>query len=36
VRELYAEGFELREVGATRNINNRADGRGKIPELLMR
>lgn len=36
VRELYAEGFEIEEVLAGRAINARGDGRGRIPELIIR
>jgi DNA adenine methylase len=36
VRELYREGFVALEVHAARSVNSRADGRGKIVELLMR
>lgn len=35
VREIYAE-FEQVEVSATRAVNSRVEGRGKIVELLMR
>lgn len=35
-RELYAEGFEIEEVLAGRAINARGDGRGRIPELIIR
>jgi DNA adenine methylase len=35
VREIY-EGFELLEVDASRQINCKADGRGKIKELIIR
>jgi DNA adenine methylase len=35
VRELYARGFELEEVPATRFVNSRASGRGAVPELVM-
>jgi DNA adenine methylase len=36
VREIYAEGFELQEVQASRQVNCNAKGRGKIKELLIR
>ena len=36
VRELYAEGFEIEEVLAGHAINARGDGRGRIPELIIR
>jgi DNA adenine methylase len=36
VRELYKDGFAMVEVQAARSINSRADGRGKVAELLMR
>jgi DNA adenine methylase len=35
VREIY-DGFELREVEASRQVNCKADGRGKIKELIIR
>jgi DNA adenine methylase len=34
VRELY-RGFDVREVAASRNVNSKAEGRGKIVELLI-
>ena len=34
IRELY-QGFNLHEVQASRNVNSRANGRGKIPELVI-
>ncbi|MEE2750680.1 MAG: DNA adenine methylase, partial [Myxococcota bacterium] len=36
VHELYADGFEVREVQVSRAINSKASGRGKIAELLIR
>lgn len=36
IRGLYAEGFEVTEVLASRAINAKGDGRGKIPELVIR
>ncbi len=36
VRQLYREGFEADEVAATRAVNSRAGGRGKITELVIR
>lgn len=36
IRELYADGFDIEEVLAGRAINARGDGRGKIPELIIR
>lgn len=36
VKDLYAEGFEVTEVLASRAINADGDGRGKIPELIIR
>lgn len=36
VKELYADGFEVTEVLASRAINADGDGRGKIPELIIR
>lgn len=36
VRELYRDGFRTVEVHAARSVNSRADGRGKVVELLMR
>ncbi len=36
VRNLYSEGFVIREVMASRSVNCRADKRGKIAELLIR
>ena len=36
VREIYARGFRLDEVLATRAVNCKADGRGKVAELVMR
>jgi DNA adenine methylase len=35
VRELYAEGFEVAEVGAARLVNCKATRRGKVTELLI-
>jgi len=35
VRELYADGFEMQEVQAARNINRNAEGRKKIAELII-
>jgi DNA adenine methylase len=36
IRELYADGFEIFEVSATRMVNSRASGRGAIKELVIR
>ena len=36
VRTLYREGFVTAEVQCARSVNSRADGRGKVVELLMR
>jgi DNA adenine methylase len=36
VRELYADGFDLEEVPATRFVNSRASRRGAVPELVMK
>lgn len=36
VFELYRDGFELASVGATRAVNCRAAGRGRIQELIIR
>ncbi|MDD5309438.1 MAG: DNA adenine methylase [Deltaproteobacteria bacterium] len=36
VMELYSKGFELIPVSATRLVNSKAKGRGKITELLIR
>jgi DNA adenine methylase len=36
VRELYAEGFDITEVSATRLVNSKATARGAIVELLIR
>lgn len=35
VYELYAEGFVVEEVAVGRAINSKADGRGKVTELLI-
>jgi DNA adenine methylase len=35
VHDLYAEGFESREVLVPRNVNSVASKRGKVPELLI-
>ncbi|MBI2302400.1 MAG: DNA adenine methylase [Armatimonadetes bacterium] len=35
VQRLYADGFEVEEVSATRLINSKASGRGRIPELII-
>ncbi|MDP9035570.1 MAG: DNA adenine methylase [Myxococcota bacterium] len=35
VRTLYADGFSIREVSATRLVNSKAKGRGAIVELLI-
>jgi DNA adenine methylase len=35
-RELYADGFEVFEVPATRMLNSKGDGRGAIAELVIR
>jgi DNA adenine methylase len=36
VRELYADGFDVTEVSATRLVNSKATARGAIVELLIR
>lgn len=36
VRALYSDGFEVTEVLANRAINANGEGRGKIPELIIR
>ena len=36
VRELYAEGFEVTEVSATRLVNSKVSGRGAVVELVIR
>jgi DNA adenine methylase len=36
VRDLYADGFELTEVAATRAVNSKASGRGAVIELMIR
>jgi DNA adenine methylase len=36
VRELYARGFDLKTVSATRQVNSRATARGAIVELLIK
>ncbi len=36
IRDLYADGFEVTEVLANRAINANGEGRGKIPELIIR
>ena len=36
VRDLYAEGFDITEVSATRLVNSKATARGAIVELLIR
>jgi DNA adenine methylase len=36
VRDLYADGFEVLEVSATRLVNSKASGRGAIAELVIR
>ena len=36
IRELYSDGFEIREVQARRNVNADATGRGAVTELLIR
>jgi len=36
IRDLYADGFQLLEVSATRLVNSKASGRGAITELVMR
>ena len=36
VRDLYAQGFEITEVSATRLVNSKASARGAIVELLIR
>jgi len=35
VRSLYSEGFQVREVAATRRVNSKVSGRGAIAELLI-
>jgi DNA adenine methylase len=35
VRNLYAKGFRMEEVDASRTVNSRVDGRGKLAELLI-
>lgn len=35
IRDLYAEGFQVSEVGARRAINSKATGRGQVKELLI-
>jgi hypothetical protein len=35
VRDLYADGFNVTEVSATRFVNSKASGRGAILELLI-
>ncbi|MGA7123205.1 MAG: DNA adenine methylase [Polyangiaceae bacterium] len=35
VRTLYADGFDIAEVSATRLVNSKASARGAIPELLI-
>jgi len=36
IRELYADGFEIREVPARRSVSASADGRADVTELLIR
>ncbi len=36
IRELYADGFEVKDVLAARAINSKADGRGAVTELVIR
>jgi DNA adenine methylase len=36
VRDLYADGFDVIEVTATRQVNSKASGRGAIVELLIK
>jgi DNA adenine methylase len=36
VRSLYADGFQLHEVGASRSVNCKGSGRGRVVELLIR
>ena len=36
VRDLYADGFEIVEVSATRVVNSKATARGSISELVIR
>ena len=36
VRELYAEGFDVTEVSATRLVNSKVSGRGAVVELVIR
>jgi DNA adenine methylase len=36
VRELYADGFDITEVSATRAVNSKPSARGPIVELLIR
>jgi DNA adenine methylase len=35
VRDLYANGFDIREVSATRAVNSKATARGSIAELVI-
>jgi DNA adenine methylase len=36
IRDLYADGFHVEEVGARRAVNSKASGRGLVKELLIR
>lgn len=36
VRDLYADGFQVDEVSASRRVNSKASGRGAVVELLIR
>jgi len=36
IRDLYANGFHVEEVGARRSVNSKASGRGQVKELLIR
>jgi DNA adenine methylase len=35
IRKLYARGFKIESVQATRNVNSKGDRRGKVGELLI-
>jgi site-specific DNA-adenine methylase len=36
VRDLYATGFQVLEVPATRMVNSKGGGRGPVDELMIR